>query len=201
MPFSVVGDAVLGSVASGVVGSIFGSDTSGQQGAAAADPFASQRPQYQAMLSSLMNGGDFTSDPSYKTRLAAGTENLNRGMAATGQIGSGAQMTALQDYGQQQASTEYANQFSRLSQLAGGNMGSPAAAGQIIDNANNRSNANVAQFGSQVGSAVTDWWKNTGGSMPPAYDNGYGTQPTGNIGSVDTGALGYSGPSAPTFSV
>jgi hypothetical protein len=68
--------------------------------------------------------------------------------------GSGAEMAAASAYGQNMASTEYANQFSRLSQLAGANVGSPAAAGQIIQGAANQQQAGATAFGSQIGGAV-----------------------------------------------
>lgn len=132
------GAAVIGVASS--MGS--GGDVSGSAAASAADPFASQREQYQGLLQGLMtNGGgaagqaatnnlsqmnsmlqpgnSFTSnDPSYQFRLQQGTENVNRGAAKSGLLDSGNRLTALQDYGQGTASAEYNAQFSRLQSAA-----------------------------------------------------------------------------------
>ncbi len=67
------------------------------------------------MNAMLTPGNNFTSaDPSYQFRLQQGTENVNRGAAKSGLLDSGNRLTALQDYGQGTASTEYASQFARL---------------------------------------------------------------------------------------
>ncbi len=138
------------------------------QGAAAdaADPFASERPQYQDQLNTLMTGKFDATDPSYKWRFDQGMEATNRGAAASGMLRSGNRLAALNDYGQGQASTEYANQFSRLSQLAGANIGSPAAAGQIIQGNQANSAAGWAGLARDVGGVAKNWWDglNTGNS-------------------------------------
>lgn len=68
----------------------------------------------QAMLKP---GYDFkSSDPSYAFRLAQGTENLNRGAAASGLLDSGNRLAALQDYGQNTASTEFGAEYARRMQ-------------------------------------------------------------------------------------
>lgn len=67
---------------------------------------------------------DFTKSPDYQFRLNEGLKALDRGAAARGSYLSGATMKGLQEYGQQSASQEFQNRFSRLSGLAGlgGNM-------------------------------------------------------------------------------
>lgn len=102
------------------------------QSAAAADPFANQRGQYQNSLANLMNGQFSTSDPSYAWRVGQGQQALERSAAAKGYLGSGNILAELQNYGQGQGSQEYQNQFNRLLPLTGAQSGSPAAAGSAI---------------------------------------------------------------------
>lgn len=153
------------------------------QGAAAdaADPFASERGAYQKDLKSLMTGKFDPTDPSYKWRFDQGMESVNRGAAASGMLRSGNRLAQLMDYGQGQASTEYANQFARLSQLAGANIGSPAAAGQIIQSNQANSAAGWTQLAQQGLGAAKNWYSglNTGGGgasnvMPTDGGGGYG---------------------------
>lgn len=102
-----------------------------QAAVSAADPFAAQRGQYQNSLKDLMSGNFSSSDPSYQARFQGGQQALERSQAAKGFLGSGNMLTALQDYGQGQASQEYNNQYQRLMPLTGATTGSPAAAGAL----------------------------------------------------------------------
>jgi hypothetical protein len=66
------------------------------------------------MQQMLTPGYTFDStDPSYKFRLEQGAGALASSNAARGLLNSGAAATALMDYGQGMASTEFANQFAR----------------------------------------------------------------------------------------
>lgn len=60
-----------------------------------------------------------TSDPSMGFRYQQGLDALSRGAAQTGTLGSGKQMTELEEYGQGFASTEFQNMFNRQAQLQG----------------------------------------------------------------------------------
>lgn len=102
-----------------------------QAAVTAADPFASQRPQYQNALSSLMQGNFTPNDPSYKFRFDQGQQALERSAAAKGFLGSGNMLQELQNYGQGMASQEYQNQYNRLLPLTGATTGSPSAAGAL----------------------------------------------------------------------
>jgi hypothetical protein len=217
MAWVAIGTGVAGAVAGSVVSGALSSSRGGGGGGggdavAASDPFASQRGQYQTMLSDMMTGngrpataavaarpavearpmftngwndrgapaiaavdavaadpgtpgGGFTpNDPSYAWRFNQGLEAVNRSQAAGGGLNSGGRLTALTDYGQGQASTEYANQFSRLSQLAGANIGSPAAAGQIIAGQNAQQSQGAAAIGSAVSNGVKAWGASLGGN-------------------------------------
>lgn len=64
-------------------------------------------------------------DPGYQFRLSQGLQGVQQSQAANGLLNSGATLRALQNYGQNYASSEYANTFSRLAGLAG--MGSQTA--------------------------------------------------------------------------
>jgi hypothetical protein len=100
--------------------------------AAAADPFASQRGQYQNSLAQLMQGNFTPSDPSYKFRVDQGQQALERSAAAKGFLGSGNILQELQKYGQDMGSQEYQNQYNRLLPLTGATTGSSGAAGSIL---------------------------------------------------------------------
>lgn len=144
-----------GAVTPGTAGS-----TSAQGAAAVADPFAAQRPQYQAQLNQMMQpGAQFNaSDPSYAFRFNQGLDALQRTQAASGQTGSGAALLAAQQYGQGSASQEYQNQFNRLSQLAGVGAGSPGAAGQILNQAGQTQQAGATAAGNLLGNAAVAGW-------------------------------------------
>lgn len=191
--------AITAAVAGPLVSSLFAPDGgSGNTGQAAADPFASQRAQYQTMLSDLMTGKSNTSDPSYKWRLDQGSQNLERQQAALGLTASGRQMTELQDYGQNQASQEFQNEYSRLSRLAGADVGSPSSAAAIQNGQFQQQQASAGALGNAVSGLITnnagaigDWWgRVTGGNAPT---------PTGNIGSVDPAQAAYTGQTSPNW--
>lgn len=171
MPWGIVAGAVGSAVAGAVVSNVIGGGataavnavtgtggTAGTQAAqAAADPFASQRGQYQQQLQSMMTpGSNFQAqDPSYNFRLQQGEQAVNAGAASSGMLNSGNRLQALQSYGQNMASTEFQNQYARLSQLSGANSGSTGTAGQIGANANNTANSNNSALGNTIGKAVS----------------------------------------------
>ena len=163
-----------------------------------ADPFASQRYQYQpwlhdfqtnpnltphdvgaeAQMNYLMMGGRSqplfdqaqamlqpgyqfnSSDPSYQWRLDQGSENINRNAAASGSLAGGGVLAALQDYGQNQASTEFQNEYQRKMSAATAQAGQDQAnfgeANQIDQNAastyNTRFNQLALLSGAMTGS-------------------------------------------------
>lgn len=99
-----------------------------QRGAGLADPFASQRPQYQAQLSNLMaNPSSIYSDPGYMATLMQGEQGLQRNMAAQGFTGSGNALIALKGYDESFANTYLRQQEQLLTQLAGGMSSGPSA--------------------------------------------------------------------------
>jgi hypothetical protein len=119
----------------------------------------------------------FEADPGYNFRMAEGMKGLERSAAARGLLQSGSTLKGIQQYGQNLASSEYENAFSRyLTQrearmdpyryLTG--IGQAAAAGQaanvgssgaaLAEIAAQRGNVNAAQaagMGGAIGNAFT----------------------------------------------
>lgn len=198
MPWGIAA-AVAGAVVSSALAPDPPSGGGGGGGGAAAkaaDPFAEQRPQYQTQLNTLMNGGFSPSDPSYGFRFNQGMDSLNRTKAAEGLTQSGNQSAALVDYGQNQASTEYSNQFNRLAQLSGANVGSPAAAGQILygqNQANQQSASAVGGIVSKGVNAFADWVNQPAASGTQATDMaGFQTQQPSYFSGGDAGGSNWS---------
>ncbi len=94
--------------------------------AAAADPFSTQRPLYQAMLQQLMVNPNkvLPNMPGYQ----AGLDAVQRAGASQGFTGSGNMATALLKYG----GDIFNQQATLLAGLGGANSGSPAASGQLL---------------------------------------------------------------------
>ena len=105
----------------------------GREAANVADPFASQRQQYQQQLQQLMTNPDsIQNTPGYQFRMDQGINAIDRAAAAKGMLGSGNRMYDLTNYAQGLASQEYDNQINRLMNLSGATTGSPAAAAQSM---------------------------------------------------------------------
>lgn len=180
----------------------------GEQAAKYADPFMSQRGQYQKQLSDLLaNPGSLTSSPAYQFMYNQGLNALQR----KGNVNSGAKLAALQNYGQQAASQFYFPQAQLLSNLAMSGSNPGAAANSYIwgatggmQNAQNAAAARAANspVSSPSSTNQTPWWaqpitqqqpsSQVTGSLPYSNLSGlYG----GMSGSVDYGTPGYT-PSA-----
>ena len=152
-------------IAAGVVGSVAGAAVSGamsgggggaSSAANAADPFASQRGQYQSMLSNLINNpSSITSTPGYQFGLTQSQNAVEGSAAANGMVNSGNVLSALSNNAQGYASSQLTNQELLLAQLSGANVGSPGTAGQILQNQNNLNQQAAGTVGNAVGSAVT----------------------------------------------
>lgn len=101
-----------------------GSSTNASQSAALADPFASQRGQYQTDLSKLVNNpSSVTKTPGYQFQFDQGMQALERQQAGSGSLNSGQSETAAIKYGQGMATSSLTQQEQLLTQLAGGNLG------------------------------------------------------------------------------
>lgn len=199
-----VGAGVAGAATSAVVGSALGggSGSSGaQQASAQADPFASQRPQYQSMLANLINNpSSVTSTPGYQFQLDQALKGVEGSAAASGMLNSGNTLSALTQEAGNYASTQYYNQAELLAQLAGANIGSPGTAGQITQQQNALNQQGISTLAGGVGNAVS--------SGINAYVNGgsgsYYGNPFATGGDYGTGGNTYgfsSGVSDPSYGV
>lgn len=115
-----------------------------------ADPFYSQRSQYQTQLSNLMaNPSSFLSSPLVQAMNANGIEAINRTAAAKKQLNSGNRLADLMKFGQGNAASQYFNQAQLLGGLSGAAPGSPASAASntvsLASLANNQGQQNQAQ--------------------------------------------------------
>lgn len=129
MPFAWAG--LAGSVI-GAGTSIYGATQAGSQGAAVADPFASQRPQYQAQLSQLFaDPSSISKTPGYQFQFDQGMQALERTQAGQGAFHSGQTDTAAIQFGQGLAETSFKGWEQMLAELSGATIGSPGIAGQL----------------------------------------------------------------------
>ena len=163
MAGSIIG-AVAAPLIGGAVSSILGggssSKTTGtggaQTAAAAADPFAAQRPQYQQQLSDLMSGKTpFQETAGAQALTQTGMDAESAQMAARGLSGSGAEKAALTKYATGIASQDYNSQMSNLMTLSGATSGSTGTAGTILGNQATADTNALSTFGNTVGTAVT----------------------------------------------
>lgn len=145
VPGSGPGGGVGGSATGGSISA--GNVTGGGNIQQIADPFASQRAQYQTQLSSLMaNPSSFTSSPLAQAMNQNGIEAINRTAAAKHQLKSGNRLADLMKYGQGNAASQYFNQAQLLGGLSGAAPGSPAAAASnTVSLANLASGQNMYQ--------------------------------------------------------
>ena len=95
-----------------------------------------------------------SSDPSYAFRQSEGNKAIEAALRARGMYGSGGALKELTDYNSNLASTEFGNQFGRLSTLAG--------YGQNATNAGNTLGANYA---SNVGNIGINSAANSGNAL------------------------------------
>lgn len=165
-------NSLWGPVLGALTTTALGGNKSSGAAASAADPFASQRGGYQALLAQMMAPGGFNaSDPSYQFRFNQGEQALERSAGAKGLLNSGNRLIALSDYGQNTASTEYQNQFQRLATLAGATSGSPATAGSIIAGQQTGQQQAYTAFGNLVGNKLAGWLNAPAESTTPEIYN------------------------------
>lgn len=173
------GAAAAVGVASGV-SSLFGGDSGGgggvssSQAAQMADPFMRYRGQFGSQLVNLMNDPSSVKNlPGYQFAYNQGLQSLQRGMAATGQVQSGNEQIALQQYGEQFANQYFTDQFNRLALLSGAQWQSGTGAAQSALNAS-AYNQNLQNQGYSAimqgmkGLSNTNWY--SGGS---GYSGGW----------------------------
>lgn len=193
-----VGAAAAGAVTSSVVSDVVGGGSGGnqqaQQAASAADPFASQRGQYQDMLSKLINDpSSITSTPGYQFGLDQSNKAVQGSAAANGMVNSGNVLQALSTNSQSYAASQLNNQELLLAQLSGANVGSPGTAGQILQGQNQTNQQNAGTLGSQIGGAVSQQVSNGGFSNAWNAFNAGSNSGSENFGSPSDLISGYTG--------
>jgi hypothetical protein len=131
----------------GLFGNLWAANQGGDGAAEAADPFASQRPQYQQMLSELMtNPAAFQNTPMFQNALETGTEAVNRGAARSGLLGSGNRLAELQTFGTGLANQNFFQYLNALMPLSGATTGSPAAASNALQTQSQNQSTNYANM-------------------------------------------------------
>lgn len=166
--------------------------SAGNVGARLADPFMSERPQYQNALSKLVSDpGSFASSPYYKFAYEEGLNALSR----KGNVRSGNKLAALMQYGQDRASQSYFPQAQLLAGLATQGSSPTAAALSTVSGYNrsqdqrSMSAASSAYGANQGGSSGGQWW------MDP---NRYATQDAERARLYGTPTPSYGGSSLPS---
>jgi len=153
------GTSVLGSVAGSAVSSIFGGSSASDAttaAATAADPFASQRAQYQPMLQQLVTNPNSVLDTAESKYLQEqGMNSVNAGAGASGMLNSGNRLLALQKEGQGLAATTYQQQFNNLATLSGATSGSSATSAQILANQASSQASGASALGGSIGNLIT----------------------------------------------
>lgn len=177
MPFSYVASAV--GIASGL-NSLFG-DSGGGGGSSSSsgtyDPFGQYRQGAAEDLYKLYKDPSLAlSSPGYQQTLQQGTQAVQRGMAASGGLQSGAEQAALQSLGQNTFGSYYNTMLANLMQMSGASQ-NPASAALAQQQAANIQ-SQIQQRGlSQLGSGLGGLRALT--STPSGYTSGY----TGDVGS------------------
>lgn len=177
----------------------FGPDSPGGGGGgvnSAYDPYGPYRADAAKRLNDLMIDPSMAlGDPGYASQLQQGMNTVNRGMAKTGQLQSGAEQVALQDLGQNTFGSYFNSKLANLMQLSGASQ-NPAAAGQAQNQANlyaaQIANANANMFTSGIGS-IAGGIKSIYNTPTSNYDAGnynYGSYGSFGTGGVARDALG-----------
>lgn len=182
MPWAAVA-GVVGTVASSAINSSMSGGTA-QTSAGLADPFASQRPQYQAQLSALMaDPSSVTKMPGYQFNFDQGMQALERGQAASGKLGGGTASTEDIQYGQNYAMSSFNQWETILAHLAGGDIGNPGQGGSLYGQYQDQSNKAIQTGLGAIFSGLGKIGGSSGGGGGGG-DMGFYNQPI-----IDSGAL------------
>ena len=171
----------INSLTGGAITNMLGMGSGGGGGNAASgganqvyDPYGPYRQQAATQLNSLINNPSLAmSQPGYQGQLQQGMSQANASAAASGNLNSGMQQSALMNQGQNTFSSYYNNQLGILEQLSGATQ-NPAQAGLA------QSQANMAQqqmgmnsMGTMMGMGqalntmgnANGWWGGGGGGQ------------------------------------
>jgi hypothetical protein len=151
------------------------------------DPYGPYRAGAATQLQDLMaNPAQAMAQPGYQQQFQQGQQATSRGMAATGQLQSGAEQAALQNLGQSTFSNYYNSMLANLAQFSGATQ-SPAAAGQAqSQSALAAQNIAASRYG--INTATGNQIAGLGGAFGNLYSayNPSATQYPGMMGSGQT---------------
>ena len=126
-----------------------------ERAAALADPFASQRPQYQQQLSDLMSGKTpYEQTAGAQFAEQQGIDAVTAHNRSTGHANSGNEEMDIAKYATGVAGQGYQQQMSNLMTLSGATTGAPGAAGGFVAGQSTSDTNALNTFGSTVGNAV-----------------------------------------------
>ena len=181
-----------------------------KEAASLADPFASQRGQYQKQLQGLLTDpNSFKTDPGYQFALGQGQEGISRASNALyGTQRTGHLAPELAKFNEGYASQAYGDRINQLMQLSGANTGSPAAAGQLLAGGFANQDKSLAGGAAGIGTLLDMLTQGMGGgsggllgvikSILGGGGVGGGAGPGGSVDPV-TGEITYgTGPGAST---
>jgi hypothetical protein len=152
------------------------------------DPFSAggNRAQYVPMLNSLATGGpnSIANDPMYQALNNQSMTNMNRQMAASGQMGSGQAMLALNQNSQQNQMNYWQQMMGTYGGLSGATGGrtSPMQ-GQSPTDAFNQSQSTQANFGGALGllsQGISGIYGNMSSNPTSNFNNAYSGSTSGN---------------------
>ena len=167
----------LGAIGGGIIGGLMGGGKGSDAAAKAEqanqarlqkmyqqqDPFSAgdNRAQYVPQLNELMLGGyqGVASDPMFQQLQAQSMTDVQRGMSARGQGGSGQEMLALRDSSQKNMMGYFNQQYDRLASLSGANAGrTNAYQGQGGQAAYAQKMGDMSAMGASFGSVMSGLW-------------------------------------------
>lgn len=127
MPLAVIAAAAAVSAGTGIYNSIQQGKTASSALGLAQDTQGKQ-DQYNQQLQALMqNPSSFLQNPLFQSTLNQGLSGVSRQLAAQGYLGSGNEMTALEQYGQTSANSQLLSQEQLLASLSGAQTASSPA--------------------------------------------------------------------------
>jgi hypothetical protein len=160
------------------------------------DPYGPYRAGAATQLQDLMaNPAQAMAQPGYQQQLQQGQQATSRGMAATGQLQSGAEQAALQNLGQSTFSSYYNSMLANLAQFSGATQ-SPAAAGQAQSQAALAAQ-NIAASRYGINTATGNQIAGLGGAFGNLYKSYSGGDTGGAVPSY-SGSMDFYGGSSPT---
>ena len=140
------------------------------------DQIFNTREEAEAYANANLTGGTpyggYTKTPGYDFRLSEGLNALEAGAAARGGLYSGATMKALQQYGQDYATSEYQNYLARLGGLVDTGINAASMSGQASQNAA----AGISNALGNKGDAISAGYVGVGNALNSSINNLIGYQ-------------------------